>query len=230
MNDFIFIQYTAGSCGKAIGVCLQTAKSVMNWSLPNIKELALMHTNDYRHVRQEPDAPYKLSWLARTYGINRGDNLKRDEVLQLLKEENLLGKEKLIINWTKIHLPQWFDDHLIQVTTNNKSLPWLIDRRKKLFYVDSVEGTVEVRYDARYHTRPDRDDRCVSKLSINELAIKQTHEELIPVNSQAHHIELHTVLNQEWNIVLEILENSIKTKLNRLWCKEYLATWHNQII
>ena len=141
MNDFIFIQYTAGSCGKAIGVCLQTAKSVINWDLPNIKELAPMHTNDYRHVRQEPDAPYKLSWLARTHGINRGDNLKR-----------------------------------------------------------------------------------------NELAIKQTHEELIPVNSQAHHIELHTILNQEWNIVLEILENSIKTKLNRLWCKEYLATWHNQII
>ena len=230
MNDFIFIQYTAGSCGKAIGVCLQTAESVMNWSRPNINDIALMHTNDYRHVRQEPDAPYKLSWLARTYGINRGNDLKRHEVLQLLKEENLLDKEKLIITWHKLTLPVWYNDTLIQIVSDETSLPWLINRRKKLFYVESIEGTIEARYDARYHTRPDRNDRCVSKLSINELATKQTHEELIPINSQAYHIELHTVLNQEWNIVLEILENSVKTKLDRLWCKEYLDAWHNQII
>ena len=76
MNLF-FIQYTGGAGGKAVGVCLQTAKSVMSWGLPNTDELVGgMHTNDHNHIRSEPDTPYKFPWMTRTPECNQRRRFK----------------------------------------------------------------------------------------------------------------------------------------------------------
>jgi hypothetical protein len=229
MNEFIFIQYTGGAGGKAVGVCLQTAKSVMSWGLPNTDELVDMHTNDHNHIRSEPDTPYKFPWMTRTPNVTRGDDLKRHEVLQFLKQDDLIGHGKLIVTWSKGYLPAWYNDTVIQIVVDDASLPWLIERRKKVFYVESDEGTIEVRHDKRYATKPEYCDLCVSDLKIDDLAFLQTHAEMIPVNNQAHHIQLQDIINKKWNPVLDTLEQAADSELDRPWCINYLNTWHKQI-
>ncbi len=108
-------------------------------------------------------------------------------------------------------------------------LPWLIERRKKVFYVESDEGTIEVRHDKRYATKPEYCDLCVSDLKIDDLAFLQTHAEMIPVNDQAHHIQLQDIINKKWNPVLDTLEQAADSELDRQWCKDYLSDWHKQI-
>ena len=84
MKNFIFVQYTAGSGGRAVSCCVQTANRVGSWwsQRPVPPILAQFHTNDANHIRQEPDAEYKLGWLSRTYGIGRGDHLTKKQVEQ----------------------------------------------------------------------------------------------------------------------------------------------------
>ncbi len=229
MNDFIFIQYTGGACGKAIAVCLQTAQSVRSWNLPVTDKLVPMHTNKHNHIREEPDAPYKFSWMTRTPGVTRGDNLKRNEVSELLKKDNLLDKGKLIVTWTKQYLPDWYNDTLLQIIVDETSLPWLIERRKKVFYVESAEGTIEVRHDKRYATKPEYCDLCVSELNIHELAFLQTHAEMIPINEQAYHIHLNDIISKNWTTVLDTIEQAANGVLDRPWCINYLDAWHKQI-
>src|SRR6056300_1508078 len=154
MSKFVFIQYTGGAGGRAVSCCVQTADKVGSWwsQQPPPGTLASFHTNDINHVRREPDAKYKLQWLSRTYGIDRGDCLTKEEVKKLVREEKLLEdiiKEKkyIIVSWNKPHMPLWFEGELIQIINNESSLAWLADRRKKLYYVESDEGVIEVRYD-----------------------------------------------------------------------------------
>ena len=229
MNNFIFVQYTAGACGRAIGVCLQTAETVKSWDLPDINAVVNMHTNDHSHVRHEPDSEYKLAWLARTHGIIRGDDLARHEVIEKLKDEDLLNKGQLIIPWTKAEMPSWFSDTLVQIINDRSSFDWLIARRKKLFYMKRKQGTIEVRYDSRYHTRPDRNDRCVNELDIDSLAFLQTHAETYPINPVAYQIPLSQIITKKWDQVLDILEQATGSPLDRVWCTEYLTAWHKQI-
>ena len=58
----------------------------------------------------------------------------------------------------------------------------------------------------------------------------KTHEELIPVNDQAHHVQLKDIINKNWNPVFNTLEQAANSVIDRQWCKEYLDAWHNQII
>lgn len=229
MNNFIFVQYTAGACGKAIGVCLQTASTVKSWQLPDISTVVKMHTNDHRHVRFEPDPSYKLKWLARTHGITRGDDLSREKVLQLLAEENLLDGGQLVIPWTKRDIPHWFSGKIVQINNDRNSIAWLRKRRKKLFYVPSKEGIIEVRYDSRYHTRPDRNDRCVNTMSLEDLVTMQINEETYPIRQDAYHIVLSDIIECKWSTILDTLEKVVESPLDRSWCIEYLTAWHKQI-
>ena len=230
MNEFIFIQYTGGACGKAMAVCLQTAKSVMSWNLPATDQLVEMHTNNHTHIRAEPDSPYKFPWMTRSPGVTRGDNLKRSEVNKILKPDDLLNKGKLIVTWTKPYLPDWYCDTVVQIVVDEISLPWLIERRKKVFYVATDTGTIEVRRDKRYSTKPEYCGICESDLKIDDLAFLQTHAEMIPVNDQACHIQLQDIINKKWNPVLDALEQAADSELDRQWCKDYLSAWHKQVI
>jgi len=233
MNNFIFVQYTAGSCGRAVSCCVQTADKVGSWwsQQPPPGIVASFHTNNVNHVRQEPDAEYKLGWLSRTYGISRGDHLTKEQVEQLLKEDNYVetiikNNKKLLISWTKTELPLWFEGELIQIINNESSLAWLADRRKKLFYVGSDEGVIETRYDSRYHPKPERNDRRISSLPIDELVIKQLKEETTIPNPSAHQIQLSWLLDRQWSRVFDLLEDAVEDRIDRVWCERYLTAWH----
>lgn len=235
--QWLFCQYTAGAGGKAISCCLQTANNVASWweQRPSIESLIESHTNDINHVRREPDADYKLTWLSRTYGIDRGDDLDVYEVNHLLRTDDKIKKiinnnEMLLISWNKITMPKWFDGKLIQIINDEESLSWLVNRRKKLFYVETSEGIIEVRYDSRYHPKPERNDRCVSSLPLDELVSKQFIAENIQPNSRAHQIQLSWLLNQQWNILFDCLENAVNDRIDREWCEQYLTDWHKKTV
>lgn len=235
--QWLFCQYTAGAGGRAISCCLQTANNVASWweQGPSIESLIESHTNDIHHVRREPDTDYKLTWLSRTHGVDRGDGLTVDEVAHLLQKDDQIKKiinnnEMLLIAWTKTKTPQWFDGRLIQIINDEKSLSWLRDRRKRLFYVDTGEGIVEVRYDSRYHTRPERNDRCVSRLPLDELVSRQLAEENIQPNPNAHQMQLSWLLNKEWNLLFDCLEGAINDTIDRAWCEQYLTAWHKKTV
>ena len=75
--------------------------------------------------------------------------------VKILKHDDLLDKGKLIVTWTKPYLPDWYCDTVVQIVVDETSLPWLIERRKKVFYVATDKGTIEVRRDKRYATKPE---------------------------------------------------------------------------
>jgi hypothetical protein len=236
MNNFVFVQYTSGSGGKAISCCIQTADTVGSWwhQRPAPTILASFHANDVNHVRQEPDASYKLGWLSRSYGIGKGDHLTKREVEHLLEKDSsvnsiIQNNKKLCIPWSKKDLPVWFAGDLIQILNNESSLTWLAARRKKIFYVESDEGVIEVRYDSRYHPKPERNDRRLSYLPINELVMKQLKEETFMPNPSAHHIQLSWLLDQQWSRVFDVLENAIDDRIDRDWCERYLIAWHKRV-
>jgi len=235
--QWLFCQYTAGAGGRAVCCCLQTANKVASWwgQRPSVESLVKLHTNDINHVRKEPDSDYKLSWLARSYGIDRGNGLTVDEVDSLLQKDDEIKKiinnnEMLLIAWNKTTMPAWFDGELIQIINDEGSLSWLVNRRKKLFYVETSEGIIEVRYDSRYHPKPERNDRCVSSLPLDELVSKQLIAENIRPNSIAHQIQLSWLLNQQWNILFDCLENAIGDTVDRAWCEQYLKAWHKKTV
>ena len=237
MNKFLFVQYTGGAGGRAVSCCLQTAHKVGSWwnHRPNPETLASQHSNNTSHTRQEPDAEYKLSWLSRTYGIDRGNNLTKEQVNDLLNQEELLedvlkNKKYIIVPWHKHPLPQWFEGTLIQIINDNQSFSWLTTRRKKLFYVETDEGVIETRYDSRYHPRPERNDRRVSSLPIDELVLKQLKEENIILDPTAHQIQLSWLLGQQWSQVFDMLENAINDNIDRVWCEQYLTAWHKRVV
>jgi hypothetical protein len=235
-NNFVFVQYAAGSCGKAISCCLQTANKVGSWweEVPSIDSLVSLHTNDCYHAKTEPRPPYRLNWLAKTPGITRGDNLASDKVKLLLTQEESVKRitqdgKKILLAWCKNYLPDWFDDNLIQIIVDDRSLSWFTQRRKKLFYVESDGGVIETRYDSRYHTRPDRDDRRVSSLPIDELVLKQLQEETIMSDPTAYQIKLSWLLDQQWSQVFDVLETAINDTIDRAWCEQYLIAWHKKV-
>ena len=126
-------------------------------------------------------------------------------------------------------MPLWFEGELIQIINNESSLAWLADRRKKLYYVESDEGVIEARYDSRYHPKPERNDRRVSSLPMDELVSKQLKEEMIVPDPTAHQIQLSWLLDQQWSKVFDVLENSINDKIDRIWCEQYLTAWHKKV-
>ena len=236
MNKFLFVQYTGGAGGRAVSCCVQTADKVGSWwsQQPIPETLASFHTNDVNHVRREPDAEYKLRWLSRTYGVDRGDRLTKEEVGELLREEKLLKdivdkKKYIIVSWHKHRVPLWFDGKLIQIINDEDSLAWLTGRRKKLFYVETDEGVIEARYDSRYHTKPERHDRRISSLPVDELVTKQLKEEMIVPNELAHQIQLSWLLNQQWSRVFDLLEDAVEDRIDRVWCERYLTAWHKLV-
>ena len=235
-NNFVFVQYAAGSCGKTISCCLQTASKVGSWwpKMPSIDSLVSLYTNDCYHARTEPQPPYRLDWLSTTHGITRGDNLSLNEVKLLLTQDESVKRilqdgKKILLIWTKNYLPDWFDDHLIQIIVDPRSLSWFTRRRKQLFYVESDAGVIETRYDSRYHTRPDRHDRRVSTLPIDELVSKQIQEETIMSDPSAYQIQLSWLLDQQWSQVFDVLENAINDTIDRVWCEQYLIAWHKKV-
>ena len=236
MSKWIFCQYTAGAGGKVVSICSQTAESVVPWfkQKPDPTVLASRHTNDSSHVRVEPDTEYRLAWLSRSHGVDRGHHLEKSTVDQMIENDqelsNLTKNKKILVSWSKNELPTWFDGQLIQIINDDASLSWLLNRRIKIFYVESDEGIIETRYDSRYHNRPDRNDRCVSPLPLNSLAEKQMIEENILPNSSATHIQLSWLLNKKWPVLFDTLENAIKDKVDRVWCEEYLNSWHKKVI
>lgn len=236
-SKWLFCQYTAGAGGRAISCCLQTSNKVASWwaQRPNIETLIESHTNDIHHVRKEPDAEYKLDWLSRTHGIHRGDDLNMNEVEGLLQIDDNIKKiinndKMLLVSWTKIILPRWFDGILVQIINDEESLSWLEDRRKKIFYVGKEEGIIEIRYDSRYHTRPERNDRCVSELPLDELVSKQLKEENIIPNNFATQIQLSWLLTKEWGKIFDSLEGAINDTVDRTWCEQYLTSWHKKMV
>ncbi len=234
--QWLFCQYTAGAGGRVVSGCLQTASKVASWWVqrPSVESLVGLHTNDINHVRKEPDSDYKLGWLSRTHGVDRGDNLEISEVDRLLQTDDKIKKiidrdEMILVAWNKLKMPQWFDGKLIQIINDEESLSWLMNRRKRLFYVNTEEGIIEVRYDSRYHPRPERNDRCVSSVPLEELVSKQLAEETIIPNPVAHQIQLSWLLNQQWNILFDCLENAVKDSIDRAWCEQYLTAWHKKV-
>ena len=202
--------------------------------MPSIDSLVSLYTNDCYHARTEPQPSYRLDWLSTTPGITRGDNLSLDELKLLLNQDETVKRilqdgKKISLIWTKNYLPDWFNDDLIQIIVDHRSLSWLTQRRKKLFYVESDAGIIETRYDSRYHTRPDRYDRRVSKLPIDELVSKQIQEETIMPNRMGHQIQLSWLLDQQWSQVFDVLETSINDKIDRDWCEQYLIAWHKKV-
>ena len=236
-NNFLIVQYTGGAGGRAICSCIQTAENIVPWfkSLPNPVEFALKHTNDLTHVRSEPDAEYKLPWLSRTYGVERGNDLSKEAVNDLLDENKDLqqiskGKKYILIDWHKHQLPKWFEGKCIQIINDPSSVSWLIERRKKLFYVESEDGVIETRYDSRYHPRPERNDRRVSNLPLNDLASNQFEDEDIKVDPEHHQIQLSWLIAKKWPKIFNVLENAVGGKIDRVWSRTYLDSWHSKVV
>jgi len=231
-TKWVFMQYTAGAGGKLFCCCLQTAKSVASWSENLLDPIALAThpKEDVSIIRCEPDHDYRLPWLSRSFGIERGYDLSKDTVNELVADDELLTSriqngERILVSCTHDKLPNWFKGTLIQIVNDDESIDWLMARRRRLFYYTTQQGIIETRYDARFNTKPERDDRCITHTPLDILVSEQIRKETFYIEPDSVHINLSWLVKGQIDLILKTMEDGIEDNLDRDWCERYLRAW-----
>src|SRR5210317_2092828 len=145
-NNLLWVQYTPGAGGRILLICCTTCKNVGNWidePLPDPIKFAkerfcVLNAKD--HMNNEPITPYDIKWYTRNVIFDRGDNLSKEQANEYLmacpSAKQHFNQNLLIANvWQKPYIPEWAkDEKIITIVTDEDSMPWLLERRKQVFY------------------------------------------------------------------------------------------------
>ncbi len=240
---WIFVRYIAGSCGIAMCLMTQTAKSVASWynKMPAPEEIVNPIKENHERIHYEPAPPYDLSWFVRTPPFTRGDDLSLSEVKQeIFKREStkkLVEQHKqIIVPYTKKDLPNWSLPYgkTIDVYADESMFQWLKNRRKKVFYIEKPEGIIECRYHSDYRPVPIGSNpnsfpyRKLEQGSLDSLADKRLREEYIEPSSNPT-IQLTDILSGDFESIKETIETTIDDQIDAVWCKDFLRLFNQKV-
>ena len=145
-NNLLWVHFTPGSAGRSLLICCTTSEAVGNWldqPLPDPVQFATERfcvSDSTEHMNNEPTTPYKIDWYTRNVIFDRGDDLTKEQAKEYLLECPLSRQHyednKLIVNvWQKPYIPKWAqDEKIITIVADEPSMPWLLERRRQVFY------------------------------------------------------------------------------------------------
>ena len=244
-NNLLWIQYTPGAGGRILLICCTTSDAVGNWinnPLPDPVEFALKHfcvQDSANHMHSEPQTPYVTKWYTRNVIFDRGDDLTKQQVRTYLLEDPYarkhLNENKLIANvWQKPYIPKWAqDEKIITVCVDEKSMSWLLNRRKELFYKWSKNTVELLRYSPTggpvypHSKNYDPIQYIYEYTNQDEFVSLDIQKELITSGPHLN-IKLSNLLNDDLEPVWNQIDDFLLKPIDRKWCNALMNTWRER--
>jgi hypothetical protein len=244
-NNLLWIQHTPGAAGRILLICCTTSDAVGDWidnPLPNPKLFALKHfcvSNSSDHMNNEPQTPYVTNWYTRNVIFNRGDDFTKQQVKTHLLQDPLskkhLSENKLIANvYQKPYIPDWArDEKIITVCADDESMPWLINRRKEVFY-DWKGKTVELlRYSPTGgpiygHAKNYDPVKYIYQYTDQDKFVSWDMQKELITSGPGLNIKLSNLLNGNLEAMWDQIDDYLPLPINRAWCNILIQTWRNR--
>ena len=244
-NKLLWIQYTPGAAGRALLVCCTTSDAVGDWidlPLPDPYKFTNEHfcvTDVTEHMNTEPITPYNISWYTRNVLFNRGDNLTETEAYNNLLRCPLSKKHydenKMIANvWHKPYVPTWANNiKVITICCDNKTMPWLLQRRKEVFY-EWYENEVHLlRYKSAKapignHAKLYEPIENIYPYTDALSFVKEDMQKEIITIGPGLNINLSTLLYEDLESTWDSIDEYIGEPINRKWCNTLMNTWRQR--
>lgn len=244
-NNLLWIHYTPGAGGKALLICCTTSKAVANWiesPLPDPYEFTLARfcvEDGTEHMNTEPITPYDISWYTRNALFDRGDNLTVQEAHKHLMQCNLSKKHyyenKLIANvWQKVHIPDWAkQEKIITICADKKCLPWLIERRKQVFYEWHEHEVHLLRYKNSKspigsHAKLYEPIQNIYPYTDALDFVEKDMQKEIVTSGPGLNINLSTLLYEDLESTWNSIDEYIGKPIDRQWCNILMNTWRQR--
>ncbi len=244
-NNLLWIQFTPGSGGRSMLICCTTSKAVGNWieePLPDPVKFATERfcvQNATDHMNHEPITPYDIKWYTRNAIFDRGDDLTKEQAHENLLKCSLsrqhYEEKQLIANvWQKPHIPNWAsDEKIITIVADELSMPWLLERRRHVFYewfdnevhllrykpTKSPIGSHSKKYTPVEYRYPYTDADTFMRWDIE----KETVTEGPGLN-----INLSSWLYEDLEPIWDQIDKYLTKPINRLWCNALMNTWRKR--
>ena len=245
-NNQLFIQYTPGATGRLITICCTTSAAVGNWLDDPLPDPVIFTTNHFcnpdssKHMLGEIVTPYQIGWYTRDQLFTRGDDLKAEQVRRHLLQDPLasehLKQDLLIANcYNKTYVPNWCEN-LITIYNDSKSIDWLLNRRKSVFY----EWHNDKVHLLRYMSDRSPINQSVQKL-YNPIQYEYTYtdaDEFVLQEFQKENIQkgpglniaLSDILYNSSDFICDQLSDYLPKPVDAHWCKLALETWKKRWI
>ena len=244
-SNLLWVQYTPGAGGRILLICCTTCENVGNWidePLPDpikFAEEKFCVSNAKDHMNNEPITPYDIKWYTRNVLFDRGDNLTKEQAHKYMIECKLtkkhLDKELLIANvWQKPYIPMWAkDEKIITIVTDEDSMPWLLERRKKVFYewFDNKVHLLRYKPNAspiRPHEKLYEPTPYIYKYKDANEFVREDIKKEIVTTGPGLNIMLSELLYGKLEYIWDSIDDYIEQPVNRNWCNKLMNTWRNR--
>ena len=226
-------------------ICCTTSKAVGNWieePLPDAVQFATERfcvSDGTEHMNHEPITPYNISWYTRNALFSRGDNLTKEQAYEYLVECPLskqhYTENKLIANvWQKPHIPNWAaDEKIITIVADELSMPWLLERRRHVFY-EWFETEVHL---LRYKPTKSPIGKHSQKFPTVDYRYSYTDAEtFMRWDIEKEHvtvgpglnIKLSSWLYEDLEPIWDQIDEYLTKPVNREWCNALMTTWRKR--
>ena len=244
-SNLLWVQYTPGAGGRILLICCTTCENVGNWidePLPDPVKFATERfcvSDSTEHMNNEPITPYDISWYTRNAIFDRGDNLSKEQANEYLIKcplsQQHLRENKLIANvWQKPYIPQWAsDEKIITIVADEPSMPWLLERRRNVFY-EWFETEVHL---LRYKPTKSPIGNHSKKFSPVEYRYAYTDadsfmrwdiEKETVTEGPGLNINLSSWLYEDLEPIWDQIDKYLTKPINRSWCNALMNTWRKR--
>lgn len=242
IDNLLFVQYAPGAGGRFLIVCCTTSNRVANWLPVDLPDPVEFTTERFcnpiysDHMKTEPKPPYSMGWFTRQYPFTRGDNLSRKQAEKLLLTDEVIANElshnRFIPEYYgKHYFPKWFNGKVITLVNDTQSDVWLLERRKRVFYMHKNNIVHKLRYMPNFitnsHIVKQYSDQPQTEFSCTDLDsfVKEDFTERMS-EGQGINITLTDYLTWEPNKIWDTVDPLVGD-IERKWCTLALKTWRN---
>ena len=244
-SNLLWVQFTPGSAGRSLLICCTTSEAVGDWidtPLPDPYNFAterLCATNSSEHMNNEPLTPYDIKCYTRNAIFNRGDELTKEQAYTELLKCNLSKKHfkenKLIANvWQKPYIPEWAkDEKVITICVDEESMPWLLERRRSVFYEWHEKEVHLLRYKPSgspigAHSKLYDPIQYAYEYTDADTFMRWDIEKEHVTNGPGLNIKLSNLLTGNLESIWDQVDEYLSKPINRQWCNILMQTWRNR--
>tara|TARA_R110000772_G_C13218801_1_gene431626 strand:+ start:92 stop:850 length:759 start_codon:yes stop_codon:yes gene_type:complete len=244
-NNLLWIQFTPGSAGRSFLICCTTSDAVGDWidnPLPDPIKFATERfcvVDSSEHMNNEPITPYDIKWYTRNAIFDRGDNLTKAQAHDYLLECKLSKKHynenKLIANvWQKPHIPTWAkDEKIITICADEDSIPWLLERRRQVFYEWFEKEVHLLRYKPSKapigpHSKFYKPMQYVHEYTDADTFMRWDIKKEHVTSGPGLNIKLSDLLRGNLESIWDQVDEYLLQPINRQWCNKLMNTWRQR--
>ena len=244
-NNLLWVQYTPGAAGRILLISCTTSDAVGDWidnPLPDPDVFARKHfcvPDSADHMNNEPQTPYVTNWYTRNVIFDRGDTLTKEQVHTNLLADPLsrkhLSENKLIANvYQKPYIPDWAqDEKIITICADEESMPWLLNRRKQVFYKWQSTTVELLRYSPTGgpvypHAKNYDPIQYIYEYTDKDQFVSWDMQKEHITSGPGLNIKLSDLLRGDLNNIWDQIDEYLLQPIDRHWCNKLLNNWRQR--